>query len=76
MNSALSGDQLRSLLDDLAGHVDSRLNGHIRGFRVDHDNGGLVLRGTARTFHAKQLAQEYVMEFTDVPIAVNAIDVQ
>ena len=76
MNTQLSEDRLRSLLDNLAGHVDSRLNGRIRGFRVDHENGGLVLRGSAHTFYAKQLAQECVMEFTEVPIAVNAIDVQ
>ncbi len=34
---------------------------------------GLTLRGETRTCYAKQLAQQAVMEFTDLPILANAI---
>jgi len=55
--------------------VKSRLKGCVRDFRVILESQGLVLRGTARTFYAKQLAQHLVMELSDVPIAANEIDV-
>jgi hypothetical protein len=37
---------------------------------------GLVLRGHARTYYAKQLAQHAVMEFTKLPIRANEIEVE
>lgn len=55
--------------------VKSQLTGHVRGFQVIVESHGLVLRGTAQTFYAKQLAQHLVMKLSDVPIAANEIDV-
>jgi hypothetical protein len=63
-------------LDILEDHVQSRLFGRVRDFQVQRPHaGGLVLRGRARTYHAKQLAQHYVMEMTDWPILANEIEV-
>lgn len=63
------------LLENLENHVLSRLSGRIRGFRVQLLNGGLVLSGTTKTYHTKQVAQHLVMEMTDVPIRANDIAV-
>lgn len=63
------------LLESLETQVLSRLSGRIRGFRVQLLNGGLVLTGTTKTYHAKQVAQHLVMEMTDVPIRANDIAV-
>jgi hypothetical protein len=56
-------------------HVQTRLHGQVRDFRLLAQGGRLVLRGHARTYYAKQLAQQAVMEATDVPIAANEIQV-
>ncbi len=52
-----------------------RLCGHVAEFQILLGDGGLILRGRARTYYAKQLAQETVMRFTDLPILANEIDV-
>ena len=36
---------------------------------------GLILRGYAHTYYAKQLAQHWVMEATRLPILANEIEV-
>jgi hypothetical protein len=36
---------------------------------------GLVLRGRAHSYHAKQLAQQATLEITDLPICANEIQV-
>ena len=56
-------------------HVQCRLSGSVHDFRVDVANNGLVLRGHARTYYAKQLAQHAVMEATPLPIVANEIEV-
>jgi len=38
-------------------------------------NGELILRGRTRTYYAKQLAQQAVMEATALPIRANEIEV-
>jgi hypothetical protein len=62
-------------LDRLETHIQSRLNGRVRDFRLSLCGGGLILRGHARTYHAKQLAQQAVMEATALPILANEIEV-
>jgi hypothetical protein len=59
----------------LEAHIQCRLGGHIRDFRLVVMEKGLILRGHAHTFYAKQLAQHAVMETTDLPILANEIDV-
>jgi hypothetical protein len=62
-------------IEQLETHVQSRLNGRVRNFRLVVRECGLVLTGQARTYHAKQLAQHAVMEATALPILVNDINV-
>jgi len=56
-------------------HIQSRLTGRVHDLRLVIRDGGLVLRGHAHTYHAKQLAQHAVMGATHLPIQANAIEV-
>ena len=62
-------------LDVLETLLQSRLVGRIQEFRLEVRGSGLVLRGCARTYYAKQLAQHAVMDATNLPILANAIAV-
>jgi hypothetical protein len=62
-------------LAELEGRVRSRLNGLVGDFRFSAVGHGLVLGGHARTYYAKQLAQQAVMELTPLPIVANEIEV-
>jgi hypothetical protein len=65
----------KSDLDLLQNRVHAQLSGRIRDFRLLRQNCGIVLRGFARTYHAKQLAQHAVMAETQLPILANEIEV-
>jgi hypothetical protein len=56
-------------------HVSCHLAGRLRDFRVLLSDDGLVLHGHVPTYYAKQLAQQVVMETTDLPIRANQIEV-
>ncbi len=60
---------------ELEGHIQCRLGGHVREFRLVVVDRGLILRGHAHTYYAKQLAQHAVMEATGLPILANEIEV-
>jgi hypothetical protein len=62
-------------VDHLETHVQSRLNGRVRDFRLVLRGNGLILTGHAATYYAKQLAQHAVMEATTLPILANDIEV-
>ena len=49
------------------------LGGRVRDFQVYGSEGGVVLRGRATTYHAKQLAQQAVIEAISSPIRANEI---
>ena len=74
MNAALLSqpimreEQLESLMQ-------RRLGNRIRGLRVQIYAGGLIIRGRAPTYHAKQLAQHAAMELSTLPIVANDIEV-
>lgn len=55
--------------------VRCRLTGRVRDFQLVVREDGLVLRGHAQTYYAKQLAQHTVMETTTLPIRANEIEV-
>jgi hypothetical protein len=55
--------------------VQCRLSGRVRDLRVEVAGEALILRGHARTYYAKQLAQHAVMDATDLPIRANEIEV-
>jgi hypothetical protein len=60
---------------ELEAHIQCRLGGQVRDFRVVIADKGLVLRGRAHTYYAKQLAQHAVLEATPLPILANEIEV-
>jgi osmotically-inducible protein OsmY len=62
-------------LTELEEHVRCRLSGRVRDIQLTVRDGGLVLRGHAHSYYAKQLAQQVVMEVARVPILVNEIEV-
>lgn len=73
---ALTLDQpTAETLAELEQHIQSRLNGRVRNFRLSIRADGLVLEGHTHTYHAKQLAQHALMEAVDVPISANEIKV-
>jgi len=60
---------------ELEARIQCRLGGQIREFRLAIVDKGLILRGYAHTYYAKQLAQHAVMEATGLPILANEIEV-
>ena len=69
------GDQKAAEIDRLAADTAEKLRGRLSGLRLELHGGGVVLRGTAQSFYAKQLAQHAVMSGTDLPIVRNEIEV-
>ena len=65
----------RDELDQLENQLQVQLNGRIRNLHLSIDNGSLVLCGRVHTYYAKQLAQQFLMNTTDLPISANDIDV-
>jgi hypothetical protein len=51
------------------------LAGRVHDFHVLIRDNGLVLKGCCRSYHAKQLAQQYIAEATHVPVVANEIEV-
>ena len=62
-------------LAELEELVCQRLGGRLRDFRLSIRDAGLVLRGRARSHHAKQLAQQALMDLNRAPISCNEIEV-
>jgi hypothetical protein len=60
---------------ELEAKVQYQLSGQIRDFRLTTADRGLILRGHAQTYYAKQLAQEIVMKASELPILANEIEV-
>jgi hypothetical protein len=61
--------------ESIESRVLAKLGGRLEEFFMDEVGGELVLRGTARSYHVKQLAQHEVMNLTSAPIAHNNIKV-
>ena len=62
-------------LDELELQLQGQFSGRVADFRVLDLEGGIVLRGFTRTYYLKQLAQQAVMNLTDLPILANEIEV-
>jgi hypothetical protein len=76
MNQQFEGDSAtHERLARMEEHTQSRLTGLVGDFHLVLRDQWLVLRGHARTYYAKQLAQQAVMEATSLPIRANEIDV-
>lgn len=65
----------QSNLEKLESRLQAQLRGRIRDLSLTLHGDGLVLRGSAHTYHAKQLAQHAVMRQADLPILANEIEV-
>jgi hypothetical protein len=59
-----------------AAHLAKHLRGRLRDASVSVQRGGVVIRGTTKSYYVKQLAQHAVMKHVSLPIAANEIDVQ
>jgi hypothetical protein len=62
-------------LAELEELVRLRLGGRVREFRLSLRDAGLVLRGRAKSHHAKQLAQQALTDLNRAPIRSNEIKV-
>src|SRR5512135_257889 len=62
--------------DQLRARVSSRLGGRVPDIRLLVQEGGIILQGRSRTYYAKPLAQQAVMEETDLPVLANEIEVR
>jgi hypothetical protein len=62
-------------LAELEELVTLRLGGRVHEFRLSIRDAGLVLGGRARSYHAKQLAQQVLMDLNRAPIRSNEIEV-
>ena len=72
--SAIDSDTANEV-NELEVRVQGRLAGRVRDLQLLFKNRGVVLRGFARTYHAKQLAQHAVMMESNLPIVANEIEV-
>lgn len=66
---------LRRTLDQVEAHLQAQLSGRVRNLNLLLQGDGLVLRGSAHTYYAKQLAQHAVMGEVNLPIVANEIEV-
>jgi hypothetical protein len=60
---------------ELEARILYRLGRQIREFQLIAVESGLILRGRAHTYYAKQLAQHAVMQATELRILANEIEV-
>jgi hypothetical protein len=72
--SQVSGNDCEAMRH-LESNLQVRLNGCVRGFRIELHDQGLVLRGNSMSYYAKQLAQHAVMGSTGIRILRNLIEV-
>jgi len=62
-------------VDRLTASVQHQLAGRVCDLRLLIQDKGLVLRGRAYTYYAKQLAQQAVMNATGLPLLANDIEI-
>lgn len=62
-------------LEETEQQLRRRLGYRVIDLRILIQDGRIVLRGRASTYHAKQLAQHAVMELLQLPISANEIEV-
>ncbi len=68
------GKNPQELAQFIEGHVNRVANGRIRDLHVVCSEDRIVLQGRSRTYHAKQLAHQAVLDLTDgYPLLANQI---
>jgi hypothetical protein len=55
----------RDLAEQLEGYIELKASGRIRDLHVVCSDDMIILQGRSRTYHAKQLAQQAVLDLTD-----------
>jgi hypothetical protein len=53
------------LAQRIEGYIEQKASGRIRDLHVVCSDDGIILQGRSRTYHAKQLAQQAVLDLTD-----------
>jgi len=59
------GKSKEDLAERLEGYIERRASGRIRDLHVVCSDDSIILQGRSRTYHAKQLAQQAVLDLTD-----------
>jgi hypothetical protein len=68
------GKSHQELAQFIEGHVNRVANGRIRDLHVVYSEEKIILQGRSRTYHAKQLAHQAVLDLTDGhPLLANQI---
>jgi len=68
------GKNHQELAQFIEGHINRVANGRIRDLHVVYSEEKIILQGSSRTYHAKQLAQQAVLDLTDgYPLLANQI---
>ena len=52
------------LAEQIEGQIERRASGRIRDLHVECSEDMIILKGRSRTYHAKQLAQQVVLDLT------------
>jgi hypothetical protein len=69
-----NGKSHQEVAQFIEGHVNRVANGRIRDLHVVYSDDQIVLQGRSRTYHAKQLAHQAVLDLTDGhPLLANQI---
>jgi len=64
----------QELAERIEGYIERRASGRIRDLHVVCSEDQIILQGRSRTYHAKQLAQQAVLDLTDgYPLLMNQI---
>jgi hypothetical protein len=68
------GKNHQELAQFIEGHINRVASGRIRDLRVEYSEEKIILQGRSRTYHAKQLAHQAVLDLTDGhPLLANQI---
>jgi cell wall assembly regulator SMI1 len=76
MNVQAIADATFAPAEHLEMQLQRRLGSRVRELRVLVRHDGVVLKGWASTYHAKQLAQHAAMELADKRVLANDIEVR
>ena len=61
---------------ELEHRILERISGRVRNLRIVRSQGRLILEGSSKSFHAKQLATHAALELAPADELVNAITVE
>jgi hypothetical protein len=75
MNGVSPEPSVAGAVAELKARVRRRLGERVHGFRLVVAGNGLILRGSARSYYVKQLAQQAVRGATELPIVANEMEV-